>query len=611
MSNGDALDGAEQAAVRQSLEAILAWPALRRSPNLSAFLRYVVEARLRGETDAIKAYAIAVDVFDRPAAFDPQADPIVRVQARRLRGLLETYYAATPDAPSPRIALPVGSYVPEFVWSGETLPQPDASAGGGVEEDEVEPIDETVGEEKALVSLVPAARGERWASRLMVAVGVLGLAVVVLALVVGTGFWDGDQQGGQAPASAQPQRPLVIVADFDNLTDDERGVALAAGLGLEIVTDLAGFPDVDARYRGTLEGAQAGAEAGQPVFALSGVVRRGAGAVQYSAVLTDSRTDAIVGSYAIDAPVESGRPELSVSEVSERLVMQIASPRGALHAEARAWLDQRRDTREPLEAHPCIVQYKLFLDRASTRDRASARACARSHSEGVDSPGPAQAPFLAIRSAMMASDAWRSGMDSVLARDLMAQASMLGAAAVEAAPLEAFVWAQKARASLAEGQLRHAREEMASALQLNPASLDAIVQLAEIEARMGNWRSALDRMAIVEQIEPDPPPRYALVPALHALRGGEYGLARAHGERLYEAEPELATAILVAVGGLTRDTDLINSYLPRLLATSQLAGPGILPALRRQISDPEMLRILANGLTASGLTLDRLLRPWQ
>ena len=99
--------------VIEALDAILAWEPLRRSPQLAAFLRYIVEAKLRNDVDAIKAYAIAVDVSGRPDDFDPQSDPIVRVQARRLRSLLTAYYAVHPDTKI-RIHLPLGRYVPEF-----------------------------------------------------------------------------------------------------------------------------------------------------------------------------------------------------------------------------------------------------------------------------------------------------------------------------------------------------------------------------------------------------------------------------------------------------------------------------------------------------------------
>lgn len=100
--------------MRAALDELLAWEPLRRSPQLSAFLAHIVEAALRGDTASLKAYSIAVDVFGRGEDFDPQTDPIVRVQARRLRQLLKAFYASEAPRASVQIELPVGRYVPEF-----------------------------------------------------------------------------------------------------------------------------------------------------------------------------------------------------------------------------------------------------------------------------------------------------------------------------------------------------------------------------------------------------------------------------------------------------------------------------------------------------------------
>src|SRR5690554_1470983 len=115
MSSEDAAGGLDDGAVRAALDEVLAWEPMRRSPQLGAFLRYIVEARLEGDEANLKAYSIAVDVLGRGEDFDPQSDPIVRVQARRLRNLLAAFYESGESESAVRIALPVGRYVPEFI----------------------------------------------------------------------------------------------------------------------------------------------------------------------------------------------------------------------------------------------------------------------------------------------------------------------------------------------------------------------------------------------------------------------------------------------------------------------------------------------------------------
>lgn len=100
--------------VRAHLAHVLAYGEFAAAPQLSAFLTYIIERKLEGAEDRIKAYTIATEALGRPDSFDPQADPIVRVQARRLRQALLAYYSQPEADDTMRITLPVGSYVPEL-----------------------------------------------------------------------------------------------------------------------------------------------------------------------------------------------------------------------------------------------------------------------------------------------------------------------------------------------------------------------------------------------------------------------------------------------------------------------------------------------------------------
>src|ERR1043165_5605357 len=100
--------------IRAALERMAASEAFRGSPQLVAFLRYVVEATLRGTADRIKGYTIAVEALGRADNFDPQTDPIVRVEAMRLRRALARYYAHGGKHDPVALDLPLGNYVPTF-----------------------------------------------------------------------------------------------------------------------------------------------------------------------------------------------------------------------------------------------------------------------------------------------------------------------------------------------------------------------------------------------------------------------------------------------------------------------------------------------------------------
>jgi serine/threonine-protein kinase len=98
--------------VREHLDRIVRSPAFAKADRLRAFLRFVVEHTLTGQQGVIKEYSIAVEVCGRPATFDAKTDPIVRVDANRLRARLDAYYRLEGRTDPIRIHLPKGSYVP-------------------------------------------------------------------------------------------------------------------------------------------------------------------------------------------------------------------------------------------------------------------------------------------------------------------------------------------------------------------------------------------------------------------------------------------------------------------------------------------------------------------
>lgn len=114
-------DGAEPppGEIFESLQTLLANDALRLSERNRRFLSFVVTQTIEGRSDRIKAYSIGVDVFGRDDSFDPTVDPIVRIEATRLRSALTAFYEGAGAGDRIRIAMPRGGYVPSFSWSPE------------------------------------------------------------------------------------------------------------------------------------------------------------------------------------------------------------------------------------------------------------------------------------------------------------------------------------------------------------------------------------------------------------------------------------------------------------------------------------------------------------
>ncbi|MBI4909468.1 MAG: tetratricopeptide repeat protein [Acidobacteria bacterium] len=81
---------------------------------MGRLLRFIVEAALSKRAEELKEYLLGVEVFDRTAQFDPRTDPIVRVEARRLRAKLRQYYESEGRAEDLIIQVPTGGYTPRF-----------------------------------------------------------------------------------------------------------------------------------------------------------------------------------------------------------------------------------------------------------------------------------------------------------------------------------------------------------------------------------------------------------------------------------------------------------------------------------------------------------------
>jgi tetratricopeptide (TPR) repeat protein len=97
--------------VQNEAERILASREFASSPALSSFLQYCVNAARSDRNSGSNEYAIGTAVFGRGEDFDPRIDPIVRVQARKLRGRLDSYYANSGKDDAILIRVPKGGYV--------------------------------------------------------------------------------------------------------------------------------------------------------------------------------------------------------------------------------------------------------------------------------------------------------------------------------------------------------------------------------------------------------------------------------------------------------------------------------------------------------------------
>ena len=113
----------DQKAIRQQLDRILHSGPFHQSQRRQRFLEYLVNETLAGRGERLKGYNVALEVFDRPETFDPTVDPLVRIEAARLREKLREYYGADGQSDPIRIDLPKGTYTPQIEFRHEGAPR--------------------------------------------------------------------------------------------------------------------------------------------------------------------------------------------------------------------------------------------------------------------------------------------------------------------------------------------------------------------------------------------------------------------------------------------------------------------------------------------------------
>ncbi|HYM76861.1 MAG TPA: hypothetical protein VE377_12850 [Candidatus Dormibacteraeota bacterium] len=119
---------------REELRRVLESKIFVNSPKKTRFLDFVCEQTFLGNGEKLNEYLIGVEVYERGVDFNPQKDPIVRVQAHEIRRLLKKYYEEDGKANPMRMDLPAGHYVPIFARNAEQAPADEVGPTPGTEE---------------------------------------------------------------------------------------------------------------------------------------------------------------------------------------------------------------------------------------------------------------------------------------------------------------------------------------------------------------------------------------------------------------------------------------------------------------------------------------------
>jgi TolB-like protein len=315
-------------AIRAQLAEILQSPHFDSTSRSRRFLTYVVEETLAGRAERIKAFSIATDVFGRDASFDAHSDPIVRLEAARLRRALEQYYLVAGQGDPLVITIPKGAYVPSF----RLRRVPSAELDG-----------------------TPAARR----SIILGAIAVIASAVIVAGVGIGT------QRRGDV---LSPAVPRVLVRPFDDLSGSGSSASFTKGLRQEIIQQVSKFRDIV-----TVEGRSGGTEERQARYVLAGNVNLDDTKVRLQARVLRTDDATVLWAQSYEADFEPSQVIAIERDIARKIATALGQPYGVIFK-----ADSERsvpNSPDDWTAYSCTLSYYAYRANLDAEPHPQIRKC--------------------------------------------------------------------------------------------------------------------------------------------------------------------------------------------------------------------------------------------
>jgi TolB-like protein len=493
------------AAVRAQVRRISESAAFRHSERRQNFLRYVVEEALAGRADRLKGYVIATEVFGRPSSFDPQIDPIVRIEAGRLRDKLHEYYAAEGRSDTIVIDLPKGSYVPAVKRAKKASPQ---EHEGDIPADGQETPPNTAS--SGLVSVTSTVESGIMQPGRAALVG--GLICMLIGL---WGLWNGALQ-----RHGVLDRPSLAVLPFENIGDDSKWNRFADGLTEDIIADLAHSRDLiviarssTQRYKGLRTDArEVGRELGVK-YVLEGSIQTVRERIRVTAKLIETTSGSHVWSQRYDR--QAGDLFSVQNDVTQSIAAALGSYSGAV-AEA----ERRQIRRKPPASLTAYDSYLLGVEAKHrvTKESLSEAEALLTKSIELD-PQLARAYVALVDTYWYQIDLGLTGSVAETAGKMLAA----GEKAVALDPADGRTRYALGLAALYNGKAEVAATEFKTAEALAPSDADTLLTIAWSLPGLGQSDHAVELAERALVLNPHYPDWYNQGLSYVYFFGGHYG----------------------------------------------------------------------------------------
>jgi TolB-like protein len=334
-------DGPDAPQVLDALRKIIAHTSPDTTERSRRLLEYLVTEELEGRGSRIKAYSIATEVLGRPSSFDPQKDPIVRIEAARLRRVLEHYYLTEGHEDAVIIEIPKGAYVPHFRFRGA-----DGRAQAPASRDTPE---------------VPAAR----LVPTLLAAGI-GTVFLVVALV-----WMGAVLLRPSEEAASELRvPALIVKPLTDLAHSTESALIAQGLTERIIEKTSRFKELAVI---AADGEHSHIPAAEARYEFGGTLRTEGERLLVQTRLADRTDGRVIWADSFDVELKPQQLFNVELQIADQIATRIAEPTGVVfESERRMLLDTPP---ESWSAYYCMLTAYAYRANYAADQHAPVRAC--------------------------------------------------------------------------------------------------------------------------------------------------------------------------------------------------------------------------------------------
>lgn len=584
---------------RDALTRVLDGKTFARSHRSRALLRYVVERALDDPEAVISGPVIAQDVFGRGAAFDASSDPIVRVQMRRVRDLLEDYY--TNEAPSDpvRITIPKGTYRPHLALTGA----PDERLAGDGEpidaqpsappapdefpEPPVDPVPQeellpALSAEPVLTSGVTTRSWRRYQWSAAVVLTVLAVALVV--------YW--SVRPASVPESGYP---TIAILPFQNLTGDPENEVFATGFQHQFAADLRRFNTVRV-------GVVRGEVGPQYDYILNGDIVSVGDTVDLHMRLTERASGNEIARRRLQSSGAESDYFEALTNLSSATAAGIAWPAGAAAEQYLARSD--RPGFQPVassEAFLCLARFRAFTNSKSERHFRRAYACLE-QMVGRHPSDPVLGAAWAWLIALSSPQALQIDIPELAESSSLERAEEVALKSVELDPSTDVAHEYLGLIRGIMGKTSGAIDSMMRAQQQNPANPDILANLAVQHAFMGDWEAAR-RMAqqARERAFSPPPPWYVTPLYFDALVHGDGETAVSFASGLALGEDPNEAIYTFAAASLQGNDAVMDRERDNVRAIADRFDGDPLFIVRRWVWSQEIVNALADALRRGGI----------